>query len=169
MRRHAISHDDWARPQYGTRNMMQQTPRKWTTFQAPTSGNTYRYQTGDRVAGPSDGYTPNPGNYSEQTAVRDPRLLQFLGRQFIFWNGNDVTDYMRAVDVLKAAGRFEESPYARYAHEYEITRELRGNVFRVIWVRDGLIVSKLAVEYRPGQVNLLIDAETMIILEINRG
>lgn len=153
LRRQSLSYDDWARPQYGTAAMASRTPRKWSAIMAGSSYNTYRYQTGDRVT---------------EIATDEP-MNQYVGRIFLPWNGENVVDYIRAVDVLRASGEYESSPYAAYAHEYEIARALRGAIYRIVMVRDGEIVSKLAYEYRPAQHNIFLDAGTKIVLAIARG
>lgn len=153
LRRQTMSYDDWVRPAYGNLETAARTPRKWTANIAGSSYNTYRYQTGDRVEG----------------IPEHALAAQWIGRQFLPWNGENVTEYMRNVDVLRSTGEFESSPYAAYAHEYEIARALRGVIYRIVMVRDGAIVSKLGYEYRPAQLNIFLDAATNRIITISSG
>lgn len=120
---------------------------------AAPSYNTYRYQTGDRV---QDIKTPDV-------------LQQYVGRKFVAWNGENVSEYVRATEVLRAAGEYESSQYAQIAHEYDISKTTRGAMFRIIMVRDGEILSKLSYEYRPAQYNIFLDAYTSIVVAISRG
>lgn len=156
MRRHSMSYDDWVRPEYGTMVAFNRSPRKQTAIDASNQflRNSYPYRNKYRVD------------------ERDP-AYRYVGKILIPWNGESTWDYADQLrSIREAAWRNGSQIDERYIHEYDIARESRGSIYRILYARrfpDGkfYLVSKASQERRAARMNLIVNAEDNTVLAVS--
>lgn len=158
IRRHVISRDDWARPEYGTMAMFGRSPRKQTAVEGGTTliRNWYPYENKYRVD------------------TRDP-AYRYVGKILVPWNGESTWNYAQQLYSIREAAWRNGERLRRddeYIHEYDIARETRGTIYRILFVRrfpNGklYLVSKPAIKQRQQQMNLYVDANSMEIIAVS--
>lgn len=158
IRRHVISRDDWVRPEYGTMAMFNRSPRKQTAIMGGTTQikNWYPYQNKYRID------------------TRDP-AYRYVGKILVPWNGESTWDYAQQLySIRDAAWRNgeRERRLDDYIHEYDIARETRGTIYRILFVRrfsngEVYLVSKPSIKQRQRQMNLYVNADDMMILAVS--
>jgi hypothetical protein len=155
LRRQVVSHDDWARKPYGTISMINRSPRKWTTN---VSTNAFQ-DTNLRLIPQADGHT------------------WIIGKKLIpYQNGDSVWEYAQYLQTLRVSPwQAKDSPYV---HELDVARVLRPNVYRIVFARlsmglDGKvryqIISKIRIEHRPAEALLIVEPNSMTILDVIWG
>lgn len=154
LRRQVVSHDDWARKPYGTISMINRSPRKWTTTLA---SNAFQ-DTNLRNIPRSDGHT------------------WIIGKKLIpYQNGDSVWEYAQYLQTLRVSPwQAKESPYV---HELDVARVLRPNSYRIAFARltvwEGKpryqIISKIRIEHRPAEAILVVEPNSMTILDVIWG
>ncbi len=174
LRRQLLSHDDLVHPEY----THQTSPRKWTTH--ATAVNVISDARGS-------GYRPS-WLYQESHDLSPPILgvpppfVNWLGKKIIYWTGESVPEWPltarekpnRREDAITnelnwtkgaeqfSAGNSYNAP--GYIHEYEIARQLRPNIYRIIFTDSaGNWRSKVNVDYSAGRANIFIGPDDTII------
>lgn len=134
--------------------MFNRSPRKQTAIDASNQflRNSYPYQSKYRVD------------------ERDP-AYRYVGKILIPWNGESTWDYADQLRSIREAAWRHEDP-SRYIYEYDIARESRGSIYRILYVRrfpDGrfYLVSKPSQERRAARMNLFVNAEDNMIISVS--
>jgi hypothetical protein len=135
------------------------TPRKWRTV-AGSSLHTGTILGKDKVF---------------RARVGDP-AYNWVGRRLVQWDGESIWDYGWQLQSLRESAWREGSTYGEMRtgrgnqatipdiiHEYDIAKATRGNIYRILWMRDGRLVSQPTIERIPSRLNLYVDANTMIV------
>lgn len=163
-RRQVISHDDWVRDEFNTPIGQMRSPRKWRTYDASN-------QFQDTIYYKNQHLIPKPN---------DPESA-WIGKILVEWDGDSIWSYAKhlhsmhnPLDPTKEKHALPYSPgYGPYVFEYEIARYARGRIYRILYatpnpkMKSGYtLLSKPAIEMRPGRMNLIVNPKNNIILAV---
>jgi hypothetical protein len=162
-RRQLLSYDDLSdggpSSRYNSMVVQMRSPRKWRTFEGSSL-----FQ-GD-ILMRNQVFRAGPG---------DP-AYSWVGKKLIQWDGESIFGYAQHLRSLRESAwrlgstygeiRVGDTPPSNIIHEYDIAKALRGGIYRIMWVRNGVLVSQPSVEKRPSRANIYVDVNTMIILGV---